>query len=206
VGRLLHDRTADKMASLISRIPHAAATIVPFDVSSRIEDLARRAPAAAQADQAQAGQAQADEARADEAPAEAAPAGQPVPDAAATPADGDSYERPPPRRGVTPIGSLTGPGRATVEGRVHTVEIRPVEQNTVLACDVEDSTGQLTAMFYGRSNIAGIRPGVKVRLRGQVGIRNGRPVMINPAYELLAPGEATADEQLRRGRRDDQQT
>ena len=117
-------------------------------------------------------------------------ADQPLPDAVTTPADSGPYERPPPRRGVTPIGSLTRPGRATVEGRVHTVEIRPVEHNTVLACDVEDSTGQLTAMFYGRSNIAGLRPGVKVRLRGQVGIRNGRPVMINPAYELLAPGEA----------------
>ncbi len=97
---------------------------------------------------------------------------------------------------------------------MHTVEIRPVERNTVLACDVEDSTGQLTAMFYGRSNIAGLRPGVKVRLRGQVGITHGRPVMINPAYELLAPGEATSEEQdqrdsqPRRGRnrRDDQQT
>jgi RecG-like helicase len=112
------------------------------------------------------------------------------------------------------MGTLTRPGRATVEGRVHTVEIRPVEHNTVLACDVEDATGQLTALFYGRSNIPGLRPGVKVRLRGQVGIRNGQPVMINPAYELLAPGETTAaeqeqqDGQPRRGRnrRDDQQT
>ena len=106
---------------------------------------------------------------------------------------------------MTPIGSLTKPGRAVAEGRVHTVEIRPVEHNTVLACDVEDSTGQLTALFYGRSNIPGLRPGSKVRLRGQVGIRNGRPVMINPAYELLAHGEATAaeldlDDETRRGR------
>jgi len=62
----------------------------------------------------------------------------------------------------------------------------------VLACDVEDSTGQLTALFYGRSNIPGLRPGSKVRLRGQVGIRDGKPVMINPAYELLAPGEPGA--------------
>ncbi len=53
------------------------------------------------------------------------------------------------------------------EGRVHTVEIRPVEHNTVLACDVEDATGQLTALFYGRSNIPGLRPGSKVRLRGR---------------------------------------
>ncbi|MGB6454599.1 MAG: APC family permease, partial [Streptosporangiaceae bacterium] len=42
VGRLLHDRTADKMASAISRIPHAAATIVPFDVRSRVESLTSR--------------------------------------------------------------------------------------------------------------------------------------------------------------------
>ncbi|WP_052434756.1 hypothetical protein [Streptacidiphilus melanogenes] len=35
-GRLLHDRTADKIAGVVSRIPHAAATIIPFDVRSRI--------------------------------------------------------------------------------------------------------------------------------------------------------------------------
>ena len=69
---------------------------------------------------------------------------------------------------------------------MHAVEIRPVEHSTVLACDVADSTGELTALFYGRSNIPGLRPGSKVRLRGQVGIRDGQPVMINPAYELLA--------------------
>jgi amino acid transporter len=226
VGRLLHDRTADKMASLISRIPHAAATIVPFDVRSRVESLAKKGPTAppegtpgltaadavAQAEQAEAEQAEAELAEAELA--EQAHAGEPLPVAADTPADSGPYERPPPRPGVTPIGTLTRPSRATVEGRVHMVEIRPVEQNTVLACDVEDSTGQLTALFYGRSYIPGVRPGAKVRLRGQAGIRNGRPVMINPAYELLAPGEAAAAEQEhqdgepRRGRnrRDDQQT
>jgi RecG-like helicase len=109
-----------------------------------------------------------------------------------------------PARGVTPIGSLTGPGRAIVVGRVHTVEIRPVEHNNVLACDVEDSSGQLTALFYGRSNITGLRPGVRVRLRGPVGIRSGRPVMINPAYELLAYGEP--DTEPRPDGRDDQGT
>jgi hypothetical protein len=36
LGRLLHDRTADKIAKAVSRTPNAAATIVPFDVQSRI--------------------------------------------------------------------------------------------------------------------------------------------------------------------------
>jgi amino acid transporter len=33
LGRLLHDRTADTVARIVSRVPQAAATIVPFDTS-----------------------------------------------------------------------------------------------------------------------------------------------------------------------------
>jgi RecG-like helicase len=88
------------------------------------------------------------------------------------------------------LGTLTGPGRATVEGRVYAVEIRPVERNTVLAAEIADSTGVLTALFYGRSHIPGLECGTRVRFRGQVGMRAGGPVMINPAYELVAPGDA----------------
>jgi amino acid transporter len=202
VGRLLHDRTADKMAAVISRIPHAVATIVPFDVSSRVELLTGRGPmagteaAAAVPRPKAAGTPERPAAPATDTDAAArAQAGQPLPESASTPLNSGSYGRPVPSRGVTPIGSLTAPGRAITEGRVHTVEIRPVEHNTVLACDVEDSTGQLTALFYGRSHIPGLRPGVKVRLRGPVGIREGRPIMINPAYQLLAPGsDGTEDD------------
>ena len=42
LGRLLHDRTADKIAAVVSHIPNAAATIVPFDVRSRLEVLHER--------------------------------------------------------------------------------------------------------------------------------------------------------------------
>lgn len=38
LGRLLHDRTADKIARAVSRMPDAAATIVPYDVQSRIRE------------------------------------------------------------------------------------------------------------------------------------------------------------------------
>jgi amino acid transporter len=38
LGRLLHDRTADKISRAVSRIPDAAATIVPYDVQSRIRE------------------------------------------------------------------------------------------------------------------------------------------------------------------------
>ena len=82
---------------------------------------------------------------------------------------------PPRPAGVNPIGSLTGPGRATVEGRVRAVEIRPVERNSVLAAEIADSTGDLTALFYGRSHIPGIICGARVRFRGPVGLREEGP-------------------------------
>ncbi len=233
IGRLLHDRTADKIAAVVSRIPHAAATIVPFDVQSRLEVLhARQVAQAEQAEQADrppsraSGPSRSRPARrgrpgrrrhgrtasgrarpgqpggtapgrrppgrartgpagtADRRPAPrrgpgpprppacppvvAAPSGlrrmlrgrrrgadQPPP---ALPADDHAgYDRPAPSAGVNPIGSLARPGRATVEGRVRAVEIRPVERNSVLAVDVADSTGDLTALFYGRSHIPGRR-------------------------------------------------
>jgi amino acid transporter len=221
LGRLLHDRTADKIAAVVSRIPHAAATIVPFDVRNRLETIQRRRTAEQQvaepsgaaeqaveptapverharerAAAAQPPAAGEDGGRRDEA-ADAAHMAVPevaVADATAAEADGSregaAYDRPPPPPGVQPIGTLTKPGRVTVEGRVYAVEIRPVERNTVLAAEVADSTGQLTALFYGRSRIPGLECGSRVRFRGQVGMRAGGPVMVNPAYELVAPGEA----------------
>jgi amino acid transporter len=44
LGRLLHDRTADKMARAVSRIQGATAIIVPYDVESRIARLASGDP------------------------------------------------------------------------------------------------------------------------------------------------------------------
>ena len=101
--------------------------------------------------------------------------------------DGLPLEVPSKAPGVTPIGSLTGPGRAVVEGRIRVVEIKPVERNSVLACEISDGTGTLTALFYGRSHIPGIVCSARVRFKGSVGIKDGHPVMINPAYELIFP-------------------
>jgi RecG-like helicase len=74
-----------------------------------------------------------------------------------------------------------------VEGRIRVVEIKPVERNSVLACEISDGTGTLTALFYGRSHIPGIVCSARVRFKGSVGMKDGQPVMINPAYELIFP-------------------
>ena len=200
LGRLLHDRTADKIAGVVSRVPNAAATIIPFDVQNRVQVLHERQAVSD-------GQAPGSVTTAPGPPADGATAGRQDVQAAkvaATPGQDEpeplpgagGYDRPIPPPDVTPIGSLHQPGKATVEGRVRVVEIRSVERNSVLACEIADSTGDLTALFYGRSRIAGLMCGSRVRLRGPVGIKHGAPVMVNPAYELIVPytsGKPEAD-------------
>jgi len=195
LGRLLHDRTADKIAGVVSRVPNAAATIIPFDVQNRLHVLQERqasragtVPAPLTPVPAPPGNGAAAEPKATWPPTPpkvSAAAGEDQPEP--LPGAG-GYDRPIPPPGVTPIGSLHEPRRTTVEGRVHALEIRSVEHNSVLACEISDSTGDLTALFYGRSRIPGLMCGARVRFRGAVGIKNGAPLMINPAYELVVPG------------------
>jgi amino acid transporter len=229
IGRLLHDRTADKIAGVVSRIPNAAATIIPFDVESRVRLLEERdVTHAAKADGATGGivplrgvttgaaaerpeptaapgstAAQPDAApRRGTATDEGKPPGQDVPagrrpgqlaggkdragGAAAPSGQARTGDQPLPPDDITPIGAVRAPGRATVQGRVRTLEVRPVELNAVLACEIADSTGELTALFYGRKRIPGVELGTMIRLHGPVGMRDGRPTMINPAYEILS--------------------
>jgi amino acid transporter len=149
-GRLLHDHTADRIARVVSHVPGAAATIIPFDVQHKVETIhARRARAAHEGGL-------------------------------------HDYEWPVPPPGTDPIGSLQPPGHATVQGRLHAAQVRPVAGSNVLACEVADSSGDLTALFYGRTHITGMEPGCRIRLQGVVSTGDdGRPAMINPRYELL---------------------
>jgi amino acid transporter len=101
-------------------------------------------------------------------------------------ANGHEHERPARRPGITPIASAAQNGKVTVEGRIHSLEIRPVEHSCVLACLVTDATGEITALFYGRTHISGVEPGSRIQLHGRVGVRENGAVMINPAYQLLA--------------------
>jgi len=111
LGRLLHDRTAENIARQVSRIPRTAATIIPFDVSAKVEMLHER-PAGPQP-----AVGLADTVVAAHHPDSAAPGHSPV-----------SHRR------------------ATVTGRVHSLEIRPVEHNSVLACTIAAASGEVTAL------------------------------------------------------------
>jgi amino acid transporter len=222
LGRILHDRTADKIAEVVSQVPDAAAMIIPFDVESRVHLLHARHAARLTAHQADGtkpgagawpGNGAQPGGGAPPAGAEpdgngtraggrtgslagdagiAAPVllkGEPEPAADGTPGRDRTTAAAGRRAGVTVISELSGARKATVEGKVRSVEIHPVENSCVFDATVADETGTLTAKFYGRTSIPGLEPGARVRLAGKVAMREDGPAMINPAYELLPRGE-----------------
>ena len=175
LGRILHDRTADKIAEVVSQVPNAAAMIIPFDVESRVHLLHARHAARLTGQTVAAGRGPGR--RTGQSATTAA---------AAVRQDGNGAQPPAPPAGVTVISELNGARKAIVEGKVRSVEIHPVENSCVFDATVADETGTLTAKFYGRTSIPGFEPGARLRLQGKVSMREDGPAMINPAYQLVA--------------------
>jgi hypothetical protein len=157
--RILHDRTADRIAEAVGRIPHVAATIVPFDTTlphEQVEQLEARQQEVARSAELRDVCVRRDE--------------QPLPAAL---------------DGVTPIGAATWKRRVTVEGRVKSVQVGTLGGRS-LEAQVFDPSGGIRLLFYGRTHIAGIEPGAVVRATGRVGEYKGHLALANPVYDLLA--------------------
>jgi len=161
LGRLLHDRTADQIAAAISHVPNAAATIVPFDTSSRLSN-----PKATVA---------------------AAKASVPAAGRRLHVGGGDrSQFEPEPPAGCTPIGDVRERERITAQGRIRSVEVQPLTNaSPVLSIELVDATGGITVLFYGRRRIRGIEPGRTMRVTGRAANHRGHLAIANPQYELV---------------------
>jgi hypothetical protein len=163
--RLLHDRTADRIAAALGRIPHVSATIVPFDttLSAELEDrLERRQEAAAKEPALAATRVETgtDDQEPGIAPHEAG-------------------------RNVAPIGKVSWKQRVTIEGRVKIVQVG-TKAGRSLEAQVFDETGGIRLLFFGRTKIPGIVPGAVIRATGTVGEYKGHLALANPRYELLS--------------------
>ena len=164
--RLLHDRTADKIAKAVSRTPGAAATIVPYDVESQISEafphtveqrIARR-----------------------------------FADVEARIWRGEthttaSYEQP--ERSPTAVAmSKLIPGRsATIEGRVSEVEDVTKRQQTVHSVLVGDDSGQIRITLRPEQGGAEIIPGQLLRITGQARRDDNSQAitMADPSYQVV---------------------
>jgi amino acid transporter len=163
LGRLLHDRTADKIARAVSLIPDAAATIVPYDVESRIkeaypDDFEHRV--ARELDKVEAWVSKDDD-------------------------QVEAYEHPE-RPSVITVGGLIPGQRATFEGRVNEVEDINKGRRTLRQVVVGDNSGEITVTFRSGHGGADIQPGQLVRLTGKPKQTGNRPMsLVDPAYHVI---------------------
>ena len=155
--RVLHDRTADRIADAVGTVAHVAATIVPFNVEAgprrRVRpngvrpDMSRRRPM---------GSAGVDRALARRA------------------------------TGTTPITDIAFRERVRVAGRIRSLRVQTAKGTTNLECEITDDTGNLLLVFQGRPRIPGIEPGARLIVEGMVGSWSRRLAILNPDYELVS--------------------
>jgi amino acid transporter len=154
--RLLHDRSADRIAAAVGHLPHVNATIVPFQLSSgwrhRSEDGAEHGHASRPA----------------------------KPSARAT------DELGPLVAGTTPIGDAEWRQRVRVAGRIRSVRVPSGGATANLEATLVDGTGAILLVFQGRRRIPGIQQGARLVAQGMVGAWEGRLAILNPDYELIA--------------------
>jgi hypothetical protein len=164
LGRLLHDRTADKISRAVSRIPDAAATIVPYDVQSRIREAfpdVLEMRIARQVEKVEARVLQSEN--------------QTV----------EAYEHPERSATVIPVDSVIPGRRATVEGRVSQVEDITKNQKTSRWIVVGDESGEIRVSFRpGQGD--DIQPGQVLRVTGKANQSGDREIsMLDPTYKVV---------------------
>jgi len=198
LGRLLHDRTADRIARLISRIPNATATIIPFDTRAQVAAIEqnRLQPAvlAKSRDSSEsipttgAGAVPDSAGATGNMPNEAAKVQTKVLAGRGRSATRNAilkYAAPEPPADARPISNLTPGDPCDVQGRVRTVQVSALGDSPAFTCEIVDSTGTLTVQFYGRRNVPGIEPGRMLRVQGRALRRDKGYLIANPDYQLL---------------------
>ncbi len=166
--RLLHDRTADRIAEALGEVEHVSATIVPYRVGRR--SASRRRQVSQQ-------QARTERAAAQER------------DERASQLRSLTEVVSPLTEGTVPISTIQWRKRARVAGRVTSVRVQPRAGVPSLECTLADDTGQLLLVFPGRRRVPGIEPGSRLVAEGMVGGRGRQFAMLNPFYELVSAAE-----------------
>ena len=166
LGRILHDQTAEQIASPISQLPRVVATIIPFDVAKLLDGGTLDV------------QEQADEKEKVSTATVAEPSKRMVPPANLEPVSHYSEK-------VIKIGEVIWRKRAHVQGRVTAIRTSPANQAPMLEVEMWDETGGITLQFLGRRSLAGLDVGSQLRAEGMVGEIDGLLTILNPNYELL---------------------
>lgn len=160
IGFFLHDRTADRIARAVSRLPFAVATIVPYDVQSRIRQTFPDRFEERITRELERVQARVEG------------------------SDSSTPLRTPP--GVISVDNLVSGLGATVEGTVVRVEDKVRDGEPLRIVVLGDDSGELNVLFNGGRGVD-IEPGQRLRMTGKARQTGTRPIFLeDPAVTVLA--------------------
>jgi len=183
LSRVLHDNTAEQIATAVGHLEHVNATVVPYQLEggwwSNRRHWGRRSDADAETVTAHKHGARAADKAADREMAARA--------LSHREAFGERA------RGTVPIGTVQWRTRVRVAGRVRSVRVQPRAGTSNLECLLADDSGMLLLVFQGRRRIPGIQPGARLVVEGMVGDWARRQAILNPDYELIAGPEAAVE-------------
>jgi RecG-like helicase len=91
--------------------------------------------------------------------------------------------------GCTRIQDAHDRERVVVRGTLRHVTLRPRSGTPALEAELYDGSGSVTVVWLGRRRIAGVEPGVALRVQGRISTQDGVRVIYNPRYELTAGSE-----------------
>jgi amino acid transporter len=164
--RILHDRTADRILSEVSKVPHANVTTVPFPVNPWAKDDAQALLATIN------------------------PVIEELVVSADQPVDGNRTPRTD-TSALTSISDVRWRDRVRVRGKVKSVRVAPQHDVPVYECLVDDGSGAILAVFLGRRELAAVGCGTKLELVGTIGIHRDRLAILNPTYKVLGAAVPT---------------
>lgn len=169
--RVLHDRTAEAIAEQVARLPHANVTKVPYHLggaAARFEPVPLAAVTGAH-------------------PQRSARTG-PTP---GPPSSGPHSAQTAPvttalREDCDPISAARSRHRVRVAGTIRSTRVQPQGGVSTFECVIADGTGNMSVVFLGRRQLAGLETGRRMIAEGMVSNHLGRLAILNPTYELLA--------------------
>ncbi|AXE38930.1 OB-fold nucleic acid binding domain-containing protein [Acidipropionibacterium virtanenii] len=76
--------------------------------------------------------------------------------------------------------------RVNLQGRIEVLTLNPKGTNRWLEAELSDGTGTVHLIWMGRRRIPGLRAGRRLSVEGLISADDGRRVIYNPRYQLLA--------------------
>jgi hypothetical protein len=168
--RMLHDRSSNPIAAALADLPHCSVTIVPYHLGSSTEAAAEPPVGTTVAERADTIAAVANGILIGSASHHV--------DTSALPDD------------RTRIRQLEHRQRATIGGRVRSLRVHPWSGTPSLEVQLADETGSITVVWFGRRQLAGVRPGTVMTVTGTPGRHHAMTAILNPEYEIISSAAA----------------